>query len=147
MDKWYRHGVCSIFYAGTNIFLIIIINTNDTILNNIEAYTTGVSVKKSCLAMYESRSVFRCRSSRTEVANRGSEKSRWIVSFANDDDPLFPGHRVDFACSQIHGTIIDGDRPLGGSSAALSGVQRAGCSTRGTSHVRFAKDGRRASYL
>lgn len=49
MDKWYRHGVCSIFYAGTNIFLIIIINKNDTILNNIEAYTTGVSVKKSCL--------------------------------------------------------------------------------------------------
>lgn len=52
---------------------------------------------------------------------------------------LHSASRVDFACSQIHGTIIDGDRPLEGSSAALSQVQRAGCSTRGTSHVRFAK--------
>lgn len=65
----------------------------------------------------------------------------------NHDEPFpfrtmarhFRAHRVDFACSQIHGTIIDGDRPLEGSSAALSKVQRAGCSTRGTSHVRFAK--------
>lgn len=41
----------------------------------------------------------------------------------------FPGHPVDLACSRdSHGTIIDGDRPLAAWRAALSGVQRAGCS-------------------
>ncbi|KAG7190836.1 hypothetical protein KM043_006903 [Ampulex compressa] len=52
------------------------------------------------------------------------------------------GHPVDFARTQIHGTIIDGDRPPAASSAALSGVQRAGCSQRGEEQPRAIRERR-----
>lgn len=96
------------------------------------------SMKKVYILGWKYHYVNRNQCFRTERFESGS-RFRSFGEGRNHDEP-FPfrtmgrhsatAHRVDFACSQIHGTIIDGDRPLEGSSAALSEVQRAGCSRR-----------------
>lgn len=125
-----------------NYYWIIINNKDSLRLRNEIRFGVLSKIKvkrKICLL----QPVFSYETSRAEVdSDHLGEGEITMNRFLFERWPapsLHSASRVDFACSQIHGTIIDGDRPLEGSSAALSEVQRAGCSTRGTSHVRFAK--------
>ncbi|KAL2739923.1 hypothetical protein V1477_011312 [Vespula maculifrons] len=59
----------------------------------------------------------------------------------------FLGHPLYLARSTIHGTIIDGDRPLAASSAALSGVQRAGCSKSNEEEPRAIRERRPGEFV
>ncbi|KAI4490018.1 hypothetical protein M0804_004200 [Polistes exclamans] len=56
-------------------------------------------------------------------------------------------HPLDLAHTTIHGTIIDGDRPLAASSTALSGVQRAGCSKSNEEEPRAIRERRPGEFV
>ncbi|KAF7409922.1 hypothetical protein HZH68_004303 [Vespula germanica] len=80
--------------------------------------------------------------------DRKKKDKRWNIYYSSRSVKFeFLGHPLYLARSTIHGTIIDGDRPLAASSAALSGVQRAGCSKSNEEEPRAIRERRPGEFV